>query len=42
MMTNYARCTRDIKPSIAMAKTAFNKKDSYHQQIGLKFKEETN
>jgi hypothetical protein len=26
MITNYARCTREIKARIAMAKAAFNKK----------------
>jgi hypothetical protein len=26
MITNYARCTREIKSRIAMAKAAFNKK----------------
>ena len=26
MVTNVARCTREIKPRIAMAKEAFNKK----------------
>jgi hypothetical protein len=42
MITNDARCTREIKSSTAMAKAAFNKKKIlFHQQIGLKFKEET-
>jgi hypothetical protein len=40
LITNYARCTREIKFRIAMAKAAFNKKTLY-QQIGLKFKEES-
>ena len=30
----------EIKSSIAMAKAAFNKR-TFHQQIGLKYKEET-
>jgi glycyl-tRNA synthetase beta subunit len=38
--TNYTRCTRKIKYITAMAKAAFKKK-TFHQQIGLKFKEET-
>jgi hypothetical protein len=41
-ITNDARCTREIKSRIAMAKAAFNeKKNIFHQQTGLKFKEET-
>jgi hypothetical protein len=40
MLTNDARCTREIKSRIAMAKAAFNKKN-FHQQTGIKFKEET-
>jgi hypothetical protein len=35
MITNGARCTREIKSRIAMAKAALNKK------TGFKFKEET-
>jgi hypothetical protein len=43
MMTNYAKCAREIKSRIAMAKAEFNKrkKYSFHQHIGLKFKEGT-
>jgi hypothetical protein len=41
MITSDARCTREIKSSIAMTKAAFNKKKTFHQQIGLKFKEKT-
>jgi hypothetical protein len=41
MMANDARCIWEIKCSIAMAKAAFNNKKTMHQQIGLKFKEET-
>jgi len=39
MLIKDARCEREIKSKIAMAKAAFNKK-TFHQQIGLKFKEE--
>jgi hypothetical protein len=39
MMANDARCTREIKCSIAMAKAAFNNKKTLYQQIGLHFKE---
>ena len=38
MISNAARCTRDIWTSIAMLK----QEDSLHQQTGLKFKEGTN
>jgi hypothetical protein len=42
MMTNGARCTGEIKSRIAMAKAASTKKKTlFHQQIGLKFEEET-
>jgi hypothetical protein len=41
MITNDARCAREIKARIAMAKAAFNKK-TLHQQIRLSAKEETN
>ena len=41
LMTSDARCTREIKCMIALAKVAFKKKTLCHQQIGLKFKEET-
>jgi hypothetical protein len=39
VITNDARCTRKIKSRIAMAKAAFNRKKSFHQQIGVEFKE---
>ena len=42
MLTNDGRCTREIKPRIAMAKAAISKKKTFYQQIGLKFEEETN
>jgi hypothetical protein len=42
MMTNDARCTSEIRPRIGMAKAALNRKKTFQQQIGLKFKEETN
>ena len=38
MMTNYARCAREIKSRIAMIKVTFT---SFRPQIGLKYKEET-
>jgi hypothetical protein len=41
MVTNYPSCAREIKSRIAMAKAAFNKK-TFHQQMELKFKTETN
>jgi hypothetical protein len=35
-------CTRDIKSSVAMAKSAFKlEEDSFHQKISLKCKEES-
>jgi len=40
MLTNYARRTGEIKSRIAKTKAVFNN-NSLHQQIGLKFKEET-
>jgi hypothetical protein len=40
MITNDARCTREIKSNIAMAKVAFNKK-TFHQKIRQKRKVET-
>jgi hypothetical protein len=39
--TNYARCTREIKSNIAMAKAALHKEKTFHQHNGFKFKEET-
>ena len=35
MRTNNARCTREIKTTIVMAKTGFNQEDPFHLQIGL-------
>ena len=41
MLTNGGRCTGEIKCRIAMAKAAFNKRNTHFQQhIGLKFEEE--
>jgi hypothetical protein len=49
-ITNYARSKCEIKSSIVMAKATFKKKkreeeeeeeDTFHQQIGLNFKEDT-
>ena len=42
MLTDDGRCTCEIKSRIVMAKAAFNKKkNSFYQQIGLKFEKET-
>jgi hypothetical protein len=39
--TNNGRCTCEIKSRIAMAKAAYlEEEDSFHQQIGLKFKDQ--
>jgi hypothetical protein len=40
MLTNDARCTREIKHTIAMTNAIFNKKKTFYLQIGLKFKED--
>ena len=40
LITNGARCTREIKCGVVMAKAAFNKKKTFHKQIGFKFKKE--
>jgi hypothetical protein len=42
MIITDSRCTHENKERIAMAKEAFNKKQFFHQQIRLKFMEETN
>ena len=41
IITNYARCTSEIKSMIVMEKVALNMKENLYKQIGLKFKEET-
>jgi hypothetical protein len=41
MITNDARCTHEIKIMIAVAAAASNKKKTFHQSVGLNFKEET-
>jgi hypothetical protein len=42
VITNNARCTREIKSRIAMAKAAFNKKKNlFTSKLEFKFKEET-
>jgi len=41
-ITGAARCTREIKSSIHIAKAAFYMKKTFLQKIVLKFKEETN
>jgi hypothetical protein len=41
MITNDARCTREIKFKIAMAKAAFNKKETlFTRELDLKSEEE--
>jgi hypothetical protein len=41
MLTNDARCTREMKSSIDMAKAVFKKKALFTSKLDLKFKEET-
>ena len=41
MITNDARCTREIKSMIVTAKFAFNKKRTLANHTGLQFKGET-
>ena len=42
MLTEDGRCTCEIKSGIAMAKAAFKQEEeSFYQQIGLQFEEET-
>jgi hypothetical protein len=41
MITTDARCTREIKSRIAIAKATFNSNLTFHQQIELKLKEKT-
>jgi hypothetical protein len=41
IITSDARCTREIKSRIAIAKAAFNKKKTLFTSQGLNFKEET-
>jgi len=40
IITNNARCTCEIKSRIITEKAEFNKKTFFHQQTGLKFKEQ--
>ena len=41
MITNDARCTGEIESTIDMAKSSIQQEEeSFHQQIGLKYKEE--
>ena len=42
MLTNDARCTRDMKSRLAMAKAVWKKKTLFTSKLDLKFKEETN
>ena len=41
MIMSDGRCTCETKSSIGMAKATLNKKNTFHQQIELKLKEET-
>jgi hypothetical protein len=41
MITNYARCTGEIKSRIAMPSSIEQEEENFHQQTELKFKEET-
>jgi hypothetical protein len=41
MMTDDARCTREIKCMVTTAKADFKKKKTFHQQTGFKFTEQT-
>jgi hypothetical protein len=41
MVTNGAKRARKIKPKILMVTAALNRKNTFHQQIELNFKEET-
>ena len=43
LLTNDGRCTREIKSRIDHGKSCIQQEeDSFYQQIGLKFEEETN
>ena len=41
IITNYAKCTQDIRCMIVVAIAAFKKNRNFHQQIRLKFREGT-
>jgi len=41
MITNDARCTHEITSRTVKLKNNMLQEDSFHHQIGLKFKEET-
>jgi hypothetical protein len=41
MLTKDARCTREMKSRIAMAKAIFKKKNLFTSKLDLKFREET-
>jgi hypothetical protein len=41
IITNYARCTGEIKSIIVMEKVALSMKENLYKQIGVKVKEET-
>jgi hypothetical protein len=38
MITNYLRCTREIKSRTVMEKNSVTQEDSLHQQTGLKLR----
>jgi hypothetical protein len=40
LLTNDARCTREIKSRIAMAKAVFKKETLFTSKLDLKFEEE--
>ena len=40
MVTNYARCTREIKQGLPL-QSSIQQEESFHQELGLTFKEET-
>jgi hypothetical protein len=40
VITNDARCTREIKSMILLAKAAIERKKTFHQQLRPEFKEE--
>jgi len=42
IITNYAKCTHDIRYIIVVAKAAFKRHETIHQRTRIKFKEETN
>jgi hypothetical protein len=41
LITNGESCTPELQPKISMVSAAFNNKKTFHQQIELKFEEES-